>query len=196
MLSGINVGTIGYDIAINGANHCNVGALVAASVMGYVGAQQAANMIRNPTANPSNPIINPPEIEPSPIQGPIGGSGPVRLPNNLRLYRSGGSQGPAAPRILGWNRSDPNGSYDLILRNGIVYRPNGRGGVSTQSIPDRLSNPIWYLSEGTELPAGLGYVRDGQTHHSIFPLEPMPLEDFLNLWNALRWIRYRGNPTT
>ncbi len=48
MLSGINVGTIGYDIWVNKPNHCNVGALVAASVMGYVGAQQAANMIRNP----------------------------------------------------------------------------------------------------------------------------------------------------
>ncbi len=59
VLTGISLTTISYDIAMNGLNVCNGGALVVTVALGAYGAHQAAQMIRN-----ARPAVDQPDPQP------------------------------------------------------------------------------------------------------------------------------------
>jgi len=109
------------------------------------------------------------------------------------LYAFGGSTtGPRAPRA---------GTDIPVNGNGNVVPqqlPNPMGASSFGDVNNApLTGPYWKIPSGTDLPDGLQVVADGvdvvpnstlpETHHTIFPVQPMSFEDFVKFFLNLPW---------
>lgn len=127
----------------------------------------------------------------------LGLAGTVNLETDI--YRFGGSpngSGVRAPRF---------GDFDLPHDSSpdMVVGPGPEGGASTFSDPftSGLSGHYYKISEGTQLPDGLGIVADGidvvessqwpPTHHTIYPTTQMTFAEFVDKILNLPW-QYKG----
>ena len=105
----------------------------------------------------------------------------------------GNKAGPRAPRP-----ADMEVGSDGML---VPQRPPSPTGASTFGDPGQapLSGHYHTIPEGTEMPPGVGVVRDGvdvggflpATHATIYPTEPMSPQDFADRFLNLPW-RYGG----
>ncbi len=116
-------------------------------------------------------------------------------PTNLHAF--GNKAGPRAPR--------PEGDFHVAgeadaVAPGELPMPHG---ASTFGDPGHapLGGHFHVLPAGTELPEGLAVVRDDpeavpgstyeRTHHTIYPVRPMPFAEFRDKFLKLPWI-YSG----
>lgn len=106
------------------------------------------------------------------------------------------SKGPRSPRM----------GIDFFPDEEGMVGPEVADGASTYADPTKspLTGHYFRIPAGTELPHGLDVVADGQdlrpdsehqpTHHTIFPVQRMKWERFVELFEKLPW-QYVGKRT-
>jgi hypothetical protein len=155
-----------------------------------------------PPRGQGEPPVEPVQEAPPPEEPPPP-EGPQKTPTDL--YAFGNKTAPRPPRVEGVN-TKPGQTPDLITdENGNIIPqedpPGWPKGASTFSDPAKAPVGGHYhkLPAGTELPEGFGVKADGsevggpqpEGHHTIYPTEPMPGQDFVDQFNGLPW-EYAG----
>jgi len=114
----------------------------------------------------------------------------------------GNTGGPREPRILGVNAKSGQ-KPDLIPDAKGMVGPTTKAGASTFADVNKapIDGPYYKLPAGTEMPEGIGVIRDGkevggahaETHHAICPTRSMPAKTFLEKFRGLPWLSLGGN---